>query len=111
MNRLLGAFDQLARADGCDAEVGAHERFAPTRVPDSARLQLDLRSGEVRAIVWATGFRPGYGWLGVPVVDAKGQLRHQGGVAGSLGLHALGLPCCDGASPRSSTVPRTTRVR
>jgi hypothetical protein len=41
---------------------------------------LDLRSGEIRAIVWATGFRPGYGWLDVPVVDAKGQLNHDGGV-------------------------------
>ena len=45
----------------------------PTRVPASARWQLDLRSGEIRTIVWATGFRPDYGWLDVPVVDAKGQ--------------------------------------
>ena len=78
--------------DGCDAEAGPPERFAPTRVPESTRLQLDLRSGEIRAIVWATGFRPDYGWLDVPVVDAKGQLNHEGGVAGSPGLYALGLP-------------------
>jgi hypothetical protein len=57
---------------------GGGVRFAPTRVPGSARLQLDLRSGEIRAIVWATGFRPDYGWLDVPVVDAKGLLRHEG---------------------------------
>jgi putative flavoprotein involved in K+ transport len=61
-------------------------------VPESVRLQLDLRSGEIRAIVWATGFRPDYGWLDVPVVDAKGQLNHDGGVADSPGLYALGLP-------------------
>ena len=72
--------------------AGPPERFAPTRVPESARLQLDLGSGEIRAIVWATGFRPDYGWLDVPVVDAKGQLRHEGGVVGSPGLYALGLP-------------------
>ena len=71
---------------------GAPERFAPTEVPRSARLELDLRSGEIRAIVWATGFRPDYGWLDVPVVDAKGQLRHDGGVVDSPGLYALGLP-------------------
>jgi putative flavoprotein involved in K+ transport len=58
----------------------------------SVRLQLDLRSGEIRTIVWATGFRPDYGWLDVPVVDPKGQLQHDGGVAGSPGLYALGLP-------------------
>jgi len=96
MKRLLDRFDEWAKTDGAEAEagpeVGPPERFAPTRVPESARLQLDLRSGEIRAIVWATGFRPGYGWLDVPVVDAKGQLRHDGGVVASPGLYALGLP-------------------
>ena len=61
-------------------------------MPGSARLQLDLRSGEIAAIVWATGFRPDYGWLDVPVVDGKGQLRHEGGVASCPGLYVLGLP-------------------
>jgi putative flavoprotein involved in K+ transport len=61
-------------------------------VPDAARLQLDLGSGEIRSVVWATGFRPDYRWLDVPVIDAKGQLRHEGGVADSPGLYALGLP-------------------
>src|SRR6185437_14773536 len=67
MERLLGTFDEWARAGGYDAAVGPPERFAPTGVPGSARLQLDLSSGEIRAIVWATGFRPDYGWLDVAV--------------------------------------------
>jgi putative flavoprotein involved in K+ transport len=92
MERLLDAFDEWARESGHDNEVGPPERFAPTRAPETSRLQLDLRSGEIRAIVWATGFRPDYGWLDVPVVDAKGQLRHDGGVVDSPGLYALGLP-------------------
>jgi putative flavoprotein involved in K+ transport len=92
MVRLLDTFDEWARTSGHDAEVGPPERFPPTRVPESTRLQLDLQSGEIRAIVWATGFRPDYGWLDVPVVDAKGLLRHEGGVVDSPGLYALGLP-------------------
>jgi putative flavoprotein involved in K+ transport len=92
MRRLLDTFDEWALTYGRDAEVDPPERFAPTRVPSSARLQLDLRSGEISTIVWATGFRPDYGWLDVPVVDAKGQLRHEGGVVDSPGLYALGLP-------------------
>jgi putative flavoprotein involved in K+ transport len=92
LERLLDTFDEWARQRGRDDEFGPPERFAPTRVPESTRLQLDLRSGEVRAIVWATGFRPGYAWLDVPVVDAKGELRHEGGVVDSPGLYALGLP-------------------
>ncbi|HEY1486432.1 MAG TPA: NAD(P)-binding domain-containing protein, partial [Micromonosporaceae bacterium] len=90
MERLLDTFDEWAKADG--AAVDAIERFPATRVPASSRWQLDLRSGEIRTIVWATGFRPEYGWLDVPVVDAKGQLRHDGGVVDSPGLYALGLP-------------------
>ena len=92
MARLLDTFDEWARTHGRDAEVDSPQRLAPTRVPESARLQLDLRSGEIRAIVWATGFRPEYGWLDVPVVDARGELRHEGGVVDSPGLYALGLP-------------------
>ena len=92
MRRLLDTFDEWARASGRDGAVGPPERFEPTRVPQSNRLQLDLGRGEIRAIVWATGFRPDYGWLDVPVLDAKGQLRHDGGVADSPGLYALGLP-------------------
>jgi len=92
MERLLDTFDEWAKTDGYDAEAGPPERFAPTRVPEFTRLQLDLRSGEIRAIVWATGFRPDYRWLDVPVIDTKGQLRHDGGVVDSPGVYALGLP-------------------
>jgi putative flavoprotein involved in K+ transport len=92
MERLLDTFDEWALTDGYDDEVNPPERFALTRVPEATRLQLDLRSGEIRTIVWATGFRPEYGWLDVSVIDAKGQLRHDGGVVDSPGLFALGLP-------------------
>jgi putative flavoprotein involved in K+ transport len=92
MDRLLGVFDEWAAACGSDAEFDPPERLTPTAVPASPRLQLDLASGEIRTVVWATGFRPDYRWLEVPVVDAKGQLRHDGGVVDSAGLYALGLP-------------------
>jgi putative flavoprotein involved in K+ transport len=61
-------------------------------VPAKSRLSLDLNSGEIRSVVWATGFKPDYGWLHLPVVDAKGRLRHDGGVADAPGLYAIGLP-------------------
>jgi putative flavoprotein involved in K+ transport len=93
MDRLLGGFDDWTTAGGPDGGFDPPERFTPTKVPPSPRLQLDLLSGEVRSIVWATGFRPDYRWLEVPVLDAKGHLRHDGGVVvDSPGLYALGLP-------------------
>jgi putative flavoprotein involved in K+ transport len=92
MERLLDTFDEWARSSARDGEVAPPERFEPTRVPASSRIGLDLNSGEIRSIVWATGYRPDYGWLNVPVLDAKGHLRHEGGVCDAPGLYALGLP-------------------
>ena len=92
MERLLDTFDEWARSSARDGEVAPPERFEPTRVPASSRIGLDLNSGEIRSIVWATGYRPDYRWLNVPVLDAKGHLRHEGGVCDAPGLYALGLP-------------------
>jgi putative flavoprotein involved in K+ transport len=92
LQRLLDNYDGWALANGLDAELDAPERLDPTRVPASSRLQLDLNSGEISTVVWATGYRPDYSWLDVPVVDDKGRLRHDGGVLESPGLYALGLP-------------------
>jgi len=91
MVRLLDTFDEWA----CTSRQGSlapPERFEPTRAPASARLSLDLRNGQIRSILWATGFRPEYGWLDVPVIDHKGLLRHDGGVVDAPGMYALGLP-------------------
>jgi putative flavoprotein involved in K+ transport len=93
MDRLLDIFDAWAESHAGDLDVGPRERFEPTRVPPTSRLQLDFASGEIRAVIWATGFRPDYSWLHVPVVDPKGELRHEGGVVSEApGLYAIGLP-------------------
>jgi putative flavoprotein involved in K+ transport len=93
MQRLLDTFDDWARDHALDAEVGPAERFEPTRAPASPRLSLDLRNGEIRSIVWATGFRPDYRWLEVPVLGRKGELHHDGGViVAAPGMYAIGLP-------------------
>ena len=81
-----------ARTGGVDLEVGPPERFAPTEAPKSPRWQIDLRSGEIRTIVWATGFRPDYSWLDVPVLDRKGRIKHDGGVVEAPGLYLMGIP-------------------
>jgi putative flavoprotein involved in K+ transport len=92
MVRLLDTFDDWARSHARDPEVGPPERFEPTRAPAASRLNLDLGSGEIRSIIWATGFRPDYTWLDVPVLDRRGYLRHDGGVVDAPGLYAIGLP-------------------
>jgi putative flavoprotein involved in K+ transport len=92
MERLLDTFDEWASRSNHDAVMAPPERFPPTLAPASSRLSLDLRTGAIRSIVWATGFRPDYRWLDVPVLDDKGHLRHNGGVVDAPGMFALGLP-------------------
>ena len=92
MGRLLDTFDDWAR-DASHLEAGPPERFEPTRAPLSPRLSLNLRSGEIRSIVWATGFHPDYRWLDVSVVNPRGELRHDGGIVDDApGMYAIGLP-------------------
>ena len=91
MGRLLDTIDEWATENGLDDEVEKPQRPARTRVNDAPPLNLDLASGEIRSIVWATGFKPDYSWLHVPVLDRKGGIRHDGGVVESPGMYVMGL--------------------
>jgi putative flavoprotein involved in K+ transport len=92
MNRLLDRIDEWAAESGLDDDVRAPHRFEPTRVDSSPPLGLDLSSGQIRTIIWATGFRPDYSWLDVPVLDRKGRVRHDGGVVEAPGMYLMGIP-------------------
>jgi putative flavoprotein involved in K+ transport len=93
LGRLLDTIDEWAIEAGLDNEVPPPHRFEPTNVPQSQRLGLDLASGEIRTIIWATGFRPNYSWLNVDVLDAKSMVRHDGGVVvDSPGMYLIGMP-------------------
>jgi putative flavoprotein involved in K+ transport len=90
MNRILDAIDEWAARSGVGDEAGP-QRFEPTRIEAAPPLSLDLNRGEIRTIVWASGYRPDYSWLDVPVLDRKGRIRHDGGVVDSPGLYVMGL--------------------
>jgi putative flavoprotein involved in K+ transport len=90
MNRLLDTLDEWAVAAGRAQDVAPPERYEPTHVEATPRLELDLAKGAVRTVVWATGYRPDYSWLEVPVLDRKGRISHQGGVVASPGMYLMG---------------------
>jgi putative flavoprotein involved in K+ transport len=93
MNRFLTRADEWATASGLDDKLPPAHRFAPTRVDPRTPLELDLTSGEITTVLWATGFRPDHSWLDIPVRDRSGRIRHDGGVVtGAPGLYVLGLP-------------------
>ena len=93
MNRLLERLDEWAATTGIAADVAPPHRFAPTPVDSRPLLSLDLSNGEIRTILWATGYRPDYSWLDIPVLDRRGRIRHDGGIVREVaGLYVLGLP-------------------
>ena len=92
MGRLLDTIDAWARDNDLDGAVEPPHRLPPTRVEDNPPLMMDLTKSGIRTIIWATGYRPDYSWLKVPVLDRKGMIRHDGGVAASPGLYLMGAP-------------------
>ena len=92
MGRLLLAIDEWITEHGLDGQYGPPRRYERTRVEKSPPLGLDLTNGEIKTVVWATGYRPDYSWLHVPVLDHKGRLRHDGGiVTDSPGMYRIGM--------------------
>ena len=92
MNRLLNLIDEWAHANGLDDTTEPPYRLPPTHVEEAPPLGLDLTSGEIKTIIWATGYRPDYSWLELPVLDRKGMVRHDGGVVSSAGVYLIGTP-------------------
>jgi putative flavoprotein involved in K+ transport len=87
--RLLDTIDAFAAADGLGGAPGG--RPAPTRVPASPRTSVDLLADGYGTVVWATGYRADLSWLELPVLDRKGELRHDGGVVRDApGLYRVG---------------------
>ena len=97
----------LARSRGCPRHrrtCSMNRNWPPGRSGGQAQaaanpsdprtpVELDLTSGEITTLLWATGFRPDYSWLDIPGHDRAGQFRHDGGVVTSApGLYLLGLP-------------------
>jgi putative flavoprotein involved in K+ transport len=91
MGRLLDLIDVWAHENGLDDVAEPPHRPPPTRVEETPPLGMDLTAGEIKTIVWATGYRPDYSWLKVPIMDRKGSVRHDGGVVASPGLYLMGI--------------------
>jgi len=92
MNRLLASIDDWVDENGFADRFPASYRYEPTDVGPKTRLSIDLHQSGIRTVIWATGYRPDYSWLDVPVLDRKGRIWHDGGVVPTAGMYVLGLP-------------------
>ena len=53
--------------------------------------RLDLKSEGIETVFWATGYRRAYPSVHVPVLDASGEIVHDGGFTPQFGLYVLGM--------------------
>ena len=68
-------------------------RFRP-RVAEADGRTVRLSDGtgvDVGIVVWATGYRSGYSWIGIPGVVRDGAVIHRRGATAVPGLYFLGL--------------------
>jgi putative flavoprotein involved in K+ transport len=90
MHRYLDRIDRFAVREGID-DAGGAERPAAADWHTAAVSTLDLRRGGVGAVVWATGFRPDFSFVRLPVFDPSGEPVHHRGITPCPGLSFLGL--------------------
>jgi putative flavoprotein involved in K+ transport len=75
-------------APPADADAGSVATCTPFEGPTS----IDLRAQGVGAVIWATGYGVDFGWVDLPIFDARGLPRHRDGVAAAPGIFFIGLP-------------------
>lgn len=76
--RQLGRFDIELKPRATEAS-GRVISFA-----DGSQLEVD-------AVIWATGYRPDYTWINLPVIDSDGRITHRRGITDVPGVYFLGL--------------------
>jgi putative flavoprotein involved in K+ transport len=67
--------------------------FEPTwpAARDVTKTTVDLQADGIGTVLWATGFVRRYPWLEIPVLDARGEIVHRGGITPVPGLFVLGM--------------------
>jgi putative flavoprotein involved in K+ transport len=74
--------------------AGAGVEFVPRTagIRDGKPQLADDRVLDVAAVIWATGYRPSFDWIDLPVIGDDGDLLtdHYGAVAGHPGLYRVG---------------------
>jgi putative flavoprotein involved in K+ transport len=89
---LLERGEGLVRIQPQDIDAAGIERTARIEsVADGRPVTADGRALDASNVIWATGFRPDFGWINLPDLDTSGDLAHDRGVVtGQPGLYVVG---------------------
>ncbi|MFB0840316.1 NAD(P)-binding domain-containing protein [Arthrobacter sp. E44] len=82
-----------------DAHIQAHGLDAPAAEPDPAERpieidpprQLHLRAAGIGSVIWCTGYRGAFHWLGDDLTDSLGAPLRQGAASPAPGIWFIGL--------------------
>ena len=89
MHRLLDGIDRHVDATGLADEVWTPHRPGPVQLRDMPRT-LDLKAEGIGTVLLATGFRPHYPWLRLPITGPDGAIRQRRGVTDAPGVYVVG---------------------
>jgi putative flavoprotein involved in K+ transport len=72
-------------------EPGARATLPDPACVTAPLTRLDLAAEGISSIIWATGYGVDFGWIDIPVLDARGEAVHRNGISAVPGLYFLGL--------------------
>ena len=90
---FLDVADAHVARYGLDMPQDTDARAVPPDPPcvTAPLRRLDLDAAGISAVIWATGYGVDFGWIEVPVLDARGEPLHRRGITEVPGLYFLGL--------------------
>jgi putative flavoprotein involved in K+ transport len=89
MRRFLNVVDDYVRRAGLGREVWEPVRPRPVELPTPVAC-LNLIAEPISTIVLATGYRPYYPWLHLPVTAPDGSIEQRHGVTAAPGVYVVG---------------------
>src|SRR3954454_23999973 len=93
LGRKLSSRDTLIGSSPRKLEKRSGVEVKP-RLVDTVSDMVRFEDGstlKVDSVIWATGYRPDYSWIKLPVLNEDGRPRHRRGVTEAHGLYFLGL--------------------
>jgi putative flavoprotein involved in K+ transport len=88
-NEFTSAVDEYLRSGECGV-APARISTPPTAAQDVI-TEIDIRAANIRSVVWATGYALDFRWIGLPILDQRGEPIQRRGVTPAPGIYFLGL--------------------